>query len=147
MKMLIGSDLSIFDDQQHPTVSLLLRAMNKPINVLTGPDVDIVTLYDLTSLCETDRDDNPYTLPVVTLLYKLAHNIVLNSDYETHMLDPEKFSEYYCAAAYMMADLFIDDNISELNWTCDENIILNSELSKDTLSLENEKEQTSDDID
>ncbi|CAF4368375.1 unnamed protein product, partial [Rotaria sordida] len=63
------------------------------------------------------------------------------------MLDPEKFSEYYCAAAYMMADLFIDDNISELNWTCDENIILNSELSKDTLSLENEKEQTSDDID
>ncbi|CAF4213270.1 unnamed protein product, partial [Rotaria sordida] len=35
MKMLIGSDLSIFDDQQHPTVSLLLRAMNKPINVLT----------------------------------------------------------------------------------------------------------------
>ncbi|CAF4140822.1 unnamed protein product, partial [Rotaria sordida] len=140
MKMLIGSDLPIFDDQQHPAVSLLLRAMNKPINVLTedipyptatkeghiywlfkGPDVDIVTLYDLTSLCETDRDDNPYTLPVVTLLYKLAHNIVLNSDYETHMLDPEKFSEYYCAAAYMMADLFIDDNISELNWTCDEN--------------------------
>ncbi|CAF1273310.1 unnamed protein product [Rotaria sordida] len=147
MKTLIGSDLPIFGDEQHPAVSLRLRAMNKPINVLTGPDVDIVTLYDLTSLCETDRDDNPYTLPVVTLLYKLAHNIVLNSDYETHMLDPEKFSEYYCAAAYMMADLFIDDNISELNWTCDENIILNSELSKDTLSLENEKEQTSDDID
>ncbi|CAF4256162.1 unnamed protein product [Rotaria sordida] len=34
----------------------------------------------------------------------------------------------------MMTDLFIDDNISELNWTCDENTILNSELSKDTLS-------------
>ncbi|CAF3830016.1 unnamed protein product [Rotaria sp. Silwood1] len=93
----------------------------------------------------------------------MAHNIVLSSDYETclkefgtirtlfkhclAMLDPEKFSEHYCAAAHMMADLFIDDNISELNWTCDENTIFNSELSKDTLSFENEKEQTSDDMD
>ncbi|CAF1159902.1 unnamed protein product [Rotaria sordida] len=232
MKMLIGSDLPIFGDEQHPAVSLRLRDMNKPINVLTGidcwldnlmcnvpelamcyhvdgivqsyeiiktedipyregcqfppgvirdlatnllsflkanatkeghtywlfkgPDDDIVKLYDLTSLCETDRDDNPYTLPVATLLYKMAHNIVLNSDYETRlkesgtirtllkhcldMLDSEKFPEYYCAAAYMMADLFIDDNISERNWTFDENDISDSELFKDTLSFENEKE-------
>ena len=89
-------------------------------------------LYDLTSLCETDRDDNPYTLPVASLLYKMAHNIVLKSDHETRlkesgtirtllkhcldMLDPEKFPEYHCAAAYMMADLFIDDSISEQSW-------------------------------
>ncbi len=56
MKMLIGSDLPIFGDEQHPAVSLRLRYfksqshqilifnclifrdMNKPINVLTGID-------------------------------------------------------------------------------------------------------------
>ncbi|CAF3836135.1 unnamed protein product, partial [Rotaria sp. Silwood1] len=56
------------------------------------------------------------------------------------MLDPEKFPEYYCAAAYMMSDLFIDDNITERNWTNDENDISESELFKDTLSFEKEKE-------
>ena len=38
MKMLIGSDLPIFGDEKHPAVSLRLRDMNKPINVLTGID-------------------------------------------------------------------------------------------------------------
>ncbi len=101
----------------------------------------------MTSLCETDRDDNPYTLPVATLLYKMAHNLVLKSDYETRlkesgtirtllkncldMLDPEKFPEYYCAAAYMMSDLFIDDNISDQNWTYDSNDTLDSEGFED----------------
>ena len=104
---------------------------------LLGPDDDIVKLYDLTSLCQTERDDNPYTLPVATLLYKMAHNLVSKSDHETrmkesgtirtllqhclNMLDPEKFPEYHCAAAYMMSDLFIDDNISEQNWPSDDN--------------------------
>jgi len=62
----------------------------------------------------------------------MAHNIILKSDHETRlkesgtirtllkhcldMLDPEKFPEYHCAAAYMMSDLFIDDNISEQSW-------------------------------
>ena len=100
-----------------------------------GPDDDIVKLYDLTSLCATDRSDNPYTLPVATLLYKMAHNMVSKSDHETRskesgtirtllkhcldMLDPEKFPEYHCAAAYMMTDLYIDDNVSEQSWTSD----------------------------
>ncbi len=100
-----------------------------------GPDDDIVKLYDLTSLCDTDRDDNPYTLPVATLFYKMAHNMVSKSDHETRskesgtirtllkhcldMLNPEKFPEYHCAAAYMMSDLYIDDNVSEQSWTSD----------------------------
>ncbi|CAF3360300.1 unnamed protein product [Rotaria socialis] len=49
-----------------------------------GPDDDIVKLYDLTSLCDTTRDDNPYTLPVATLFYKMARNMVSKSDHETH---------------------------------------------------------------
>jgi len=219
MKMLIGSDLPIFGDEQHPAVSLRLRDMNKPINVLTGidcwldnlmcnvpelamcyhvdgiiqsyemiktedipyregchfpptvirdlatnllsflkanatkeghtywlfkgPDDDIVKLYDLSSLCESDQDDNPYTLPVATLLYKMAHNIMSQTDIETRrkesgtirtllkhcleMLDPEKFPEYHCAAAYLMSDLFIDDHINEQNWPNDDTESVQSE--------------------
>ena len=100
-----------------------------------GPDDDIVKLYDLTSLCGSERDGNPYTLPVATLFYKMAHNMVSKSNHETRakesgtirtllkhcldMLDPEKFPEYHCAAAYMMSDLYIDDNVSEQSWTSD----------------------------
>ena len=100
-----------------------------------GPDDDIVKLYDLTCLCDTNRDDNPYTLPVATLFYKMAQNMLTKSDHETRskesgtirtllkhcldMLNPEKFPEYHCAAAYMMSDLYIDDNVSEQSWTSD----------------------------
>jgi hypothetical protein len=86
----------------------------------------------------------------------MAHNLVLKSDYETRlkesgtirtllkhcldMLDPEKFPEYYCAAAYMMSDLFIDDNISEQNWIYDGNEvsdsdIFNNDVKKNILSF------------
>jgi hypothetical protein len=85
----------------------------------------------------------------------MAHNLILKSDYETRlkesgtirtllkhcldMLDPEKCPEYYCAAAYMMSDLFIDDNINEHNWIFDGNDILDSEGFKDDV-FEKEKE-------
>ncbi|CAF1342793.1 unnamed protein product [Adineta steineri] len=232
MKMLIGSDLPIFGDEQHPAVSLRLRDMNKPINVLTGidcwldnlmcnvpelamcyhvdgivqsyeivktedipyregcefhpnvirdlatnllsflkanatkeghtywlfkgPDDDIVKLYDLTSLCETNRDDNPYTLPVATLFYKMALNMVSKSDHETRskesgtirtllkhcldMLNPEKFPEYHCAAAYMMSDLYIDDNVSEQSWTSDESDIEDPDPLEDDLPYEQDND-------
>ncbi|CAF0785040.1 unnamed protein product [Didymodactylos carnosus] len=232
IKMLIGSDLPIFGDEQHPAVSLRLRDMHKPINVLTGidywldnlmcnvpelamcyhldgivqsyeliktedipyregsnfpptvirdlatnllsflksnatkeghtywlfkgPDDDIVKLYDLTSLCETNRDDNPYTLPVALLLYKMASNMVTRSDHDTrskesgtirtllkhclNMLDPNKFPEYYCAAAYMMSDLYIDDNVSEQSWTSDGSEVMDPDSLNDDLLFENEKE-------
>jgi len=38
IRMLIGSNLPIFGDEDHPCVSLRLRDMKKPINVLTGLD-------------------------------------------------------------------------------------------------------------
>ncbi|CAM4821998.1 unnamed protein product [Rotaria magnacalcarata] len=232
MKMLIGSDLPIFGDEQHPAVSLRLRDMNKPINVLTGidcwldnlmcnvpelamcyhvdgivqsyeivkteelpyregcefpanvirnlatnllsflkanatkeghtywlfkgPDDDIVKLYDLTSLCDTSRDDNPYTLPVATLLYKMALNMLSKSDHETRskesgtirtllkhcldMLNPEKFPEYHCAAAYMMSDLYIDDNVSEQSWTSDGSDIPDPDSLDDDLPFAEEND-------
>jgi len=38
IRMLIGSNMPIFGDAEHPCVSLRLRDMNKPINILTGMD-------------------------------------------------------------------------------------------------------------
>ena len=38
IRMLIGSDMPIFGDEKHPSVSLRLHDMQKPINVLTGMD-------------------------------------------------------------------------------------------------------------
>jgi hypothetical protein len=84
----------------------------------------------------------------------MAANIVSKSDHETRskesgtirtllkhcldMLNPEKFPEYHCAAAYMMSDLFIDDNVSEQSWTSDGSDIqdpesLDDDVINDTL--------------
>ena len=38
IRMLIGSNMPIFGDPEHPCVSLRLRDMKKPINILTGMD-------------------------------------------------------------------------------------------------------------
>ncbi|CAF3367128.1 unnamed protein product [Rotaria socialis] len=76
-----------------------------------GPDDDIVKLYDLTSLCDTTRDDNPYTLPVATLFYKMARNM-------------------------MMSDLYIDDNVSEQSRTSDGSDIQDPESLNDDLPFE-----------
>ncbi|RWS17013.1 erythroid differentiation-related factor 1-like protein [Dinothrombium tinctorium] len=38
IQMLLGSDMPIFGDSNHPAISLRLRDMKKPINVLTGID-------------------------------------------------------------------------------------------------------------
>ena len=162
MKMLIGSDLPIFGDEQHPAVSLRLRDMNKPINVLTGIDCwldNLMCIVPELAMCyHVDGMIQSYEIikTVASLLYKMAHNLVLNSDYETRlkesstirtllqhcldMLDPEKFPEYYCAAAYMMSDLFIDDNITENKIPIDDEQNSNSNEFNDNLAYENSKE-------
>jgi hypothetical protein len=77
----------------------------------------------------------------------MAHNMVSKSDHETRskesgtirtllqhcldMLNPEKFPEYHCAAAYMMSDLYIDDNVSEQSWTSDGSDIQDPDSLKD----------------
>nr|CAD7428418.1 unnamed protein product [Timema monikensis] len=159
IQMLIGTDMPIFGGQTHPCISLRLRDMSKPINVLTGidywldnlmcnvPEVvmcyhldgivqkyeliktedlphledskfspkvirdvaqnilsflksnatkaghtywlfkgkddDVVKLYDLTSLCTDvmkDKDENPFTVPVAMLLYRVARNMKHSSE-------------------------------------------------------------------
>ncbi|CAF3779277.1 unnamed protein product [Rotaria sp. Silwood1] len=74
---------------------------------------------------------NRYALLVVTLFYKMAHNMISKSDDETHskesrtihtllkhcldILYLEKFLAYDYGAAYMISDLYIDDNALRSN--------------------------------
>ncbi|CAF4435001.1 unnamed protein product, partial [Adineta steineri] len=56
------------------------------------------------------------------------------------MLDPEKIPEYHCAAAYMMSDLYIDDNINEQSWMFNGNEASESDLLNDDFIFEGEKD-------
>ncbi|KAH0944645.1 hypothetical protein HN011_004591 [Eciton burchellii] len=199
IQMLIGTDMPIFGGQTHPCISLRLRDMSKPINVLTGidywldnlmcnvPEVvmcyhldgivqkyeliktedlpnlddskfspkvirdvaqnilsflknnatkaghtywlfkgendDVVKLYDLTSLCSDvseDKGQNPFTVPVAMLLYRVARNMKYSSDYHRHqgtirmllkscvqLLIKEKYPQIVTSAHFMLSDLYI----------------------------------------
>jgi hypothetical protein len=57
--------------------------------VFTGHDDDIVKLYDLTTLCSNlmdDVQDNPFTVPVGVLLYRVARNMHHNSPQKSNVI-------------------------------------------------------------
>lgn len=198
IQMLIGTDIPIFGGGTHPCISLRLRDMTSPINVLTGidywldnlmsnvPEVvmcyhlngivqkyelvktedlpylenskfspsvirdiaqnilsflksnatkpghtywlfkskddDVVKLYDLTSLCGDEgqnRDQNPFTVPVAMLLYRVARNMKHTSGRKqpgtirmllkhcVQLLSKEKYPQIVTSSHYMMSDLFV----------------------------------------
>ncbi|XP_072545526.1 erythroid differentiation-related factor 1 isoform X2 [Salminus brasiliensis] len=91
---------------------------------------DIVKLYDLTTLCEEapeEKCQNPFTLPVAVLLYKVASNMMLKKTqnrkhYGTirtlllncvKLLDKEKHPQIIASAHYMLSELFQLDDSSE----------------------------------
>lgn len=48
-----------------------------------GKDEEVVKLYDLTSLCSEgliEKGQNPFTVPVAMLLYRVARNMKHNSN-------------------------------------------------------------------
>lgn len=84
---------------------------------------DIVKLYDLTTLCEEAEEEkcqNPFTLPVAVLLYKVASNLMLKGrqnrkHYGTirtlllncvKLLDHERHPQIIASAHYMLSELF-----------------------------------------
>uniref|UniRef100_A0A6J0TF79 Erythroid differentiation-related factor 1 isoform X1 n=1 Tax=Pogona vitticeps TaxID=103695 RepID=A0A6J0TF79_9SAUR len=83
---------------------------------------DIVKLYDLTTLCEETEDkyQNPFTMPVAILLYKVACNMMLKKNqnrkhYGTirtlllncvKLLDKGKHPQIIASANYMLSELF-----------------------------------------
>ncbi|XP_060097422.1 erythroid differentiation-related factor 1 [Heteronotia binoei] len=83
---------------------------------------DIVKLYDLTTLCEETEDkyQNPFTMPVAVLLYKVACNMMLKKNqnrkhYGTirtlllncvKLLDKGRHPQIIASANYMLSELF-----------------------------------------
>ncbi|XP_017656816.1 erythroid differentiation-related factor 1 isoform X2 [Nannospalax galili] len=83
---------------------------------------DIVKLYDLTTLCEETEDkyQNPFTMPVAVLLYKVACNMMMKKNqnrkhYGTirtlllncvKLLDKSRHPQIIASANYMLSELF-----------------------------------------
>ncbi|XP_074088294.1 erythroid differentiation-related factor 1 isoform X4 [Macrotis lagotis] len=83
---------------------------------------DIVKLYDLTTLCEETEDkyQNPFTVPVAILLYKVACNMMVKKNqnkkhYGTirtlllnclKLLDKGRHPQIIASANYMLSELF-----------------------------------------
>lgn len=218
IRMLIGTDMAIFGGNSRPCISLRLRDMRQPINVLTGidywldnlmcnvpevvmcyhldglvqkyeiiktedlPDLedskfspkvirnvaqnilsflkqnatksghtywlfkgrndDVVKLYDLTSLCAnegfesaemspeqpsssdsaTGKDENPFTVPVAMLLYRVARNMKNSAERINcrqagsikallenciKLLPKEKYPQIVTSSYYLLSDLHI----------------------------------------
>lgn len=90
-----------------------------------GKDEEVVKLYDLTSLCsETDVDNgqNPFTIPVAMLLYRVARNMKHSTDRIQpgtirmllknclKLLPEEKYPEIVTSSLYMLSDLYVPAN-------------------------------------
>lgn len=88
-----------------------------------GKDDDIVKLYDLTSLCTDVMDEkgqNPFTVPVAMLLYRVARNMKHSADGRRQqgtirmllknclaLLVKEKYPQIVTSAHYMLSDLYV----------------------------------------
>ncbi|XP_076758545.1 erythroid differentiation-related factor 1 [Xylocopa sonorina] len=235
IQMLIGTDMPIFGGQTHPCISLRLRDMTKPINVLTGidywldnlmcnvPEVvmcyhldgivqkyeliktedlpnldhskfspkvirdvaqnilsflknnatkaghtywlfkgkddDVVKLYDLTSLCHDLSDEkgqNPFTVPVAMLLYRVARNMKYSSDYHRQqgtirmllknciqLLTKEKYPQIVTSAHFMLSDLYIPSDTDPASPGLSDQSDEEDTQSESSTNHENEKEEES----
>ncbi|XP_043265831.1 erythroid differentiation-related factor 1 [Colletes gigas] len=233
IQMLIGTDMPIFGGQTHPCISLRLRDMMKPINVLTGidywldnlmcnvPEVvmcyhldgivqkyeliktedlpnldhskfspkvikdvaqnilsflknnatkaghtywlfkgkddDVVKLYDLTSLCHDVSDEkgqNPFTVPVAMLLYRVARNMKYSSDYHrqqgtirmllkncVQLLAKEKYPQIVTSAHFMLSDLYIPSDTNPASPGLSDQSDEEDTQSESSTNHENEKDE------
>ncbi|XP_026085960.1 erythroid differentiation-related factor 1-like isoform X1 [Carassius auratus] len=119
---------------------------------------DIVKLYDLTTLCEEAAEEkcqNPFTLPVAVLLYKVASNMILKKSQNRKnygiirtlllncikLLDEERHPQIIASAHYMLAELFQLDDVSEDEGNGES---LRGGGSEDSYSDEEEEEEEED---
>ncbi|CAB3360999.1 Hypothetical predicted protein [Cloeon dipterum] len=86
-----------------------------------GKNEDVVKLYDLSSLCESDTesgDGNPFTVPVAMLLYNVARKMKKQNSKQhggirvllehcISLLDREKYPKIVTSAHYMLSDLYV----------------------------------------
>ncbi|XP_030632021.1 erythroid differentiation-related factor 1 [Chanos chanos] len=119
---------------------------------------DVVKLYDLTTLCEEATEEkcqNPFTLPVAVLLYKVASNMMMKkSQNRKHygtirtlllncvkLLDEERHPQIIASANYMLSELFQLDESSEEE---DRGESLRGGGSEDSYSEDEEEEEEDD---
>ncbi|XP_061171381.1 erythroid differentiation-related factor 1-like [Saccostrea echinata] len=93
-----------------------------------GVDDDVVKLYDLTSLADSQEDQsNPFTVPLGRLLYRVACNMWRNGNKSRRrirlllencllLLDEEKHSQICTSAHYLLSDVVVPDAIIEDGW-------------------------------
>ncbi|XP_058882199.1 erythroid differentiation-related factor 1 isoform X3 [Acipenser ruthenus] len=115
---------------------------------------DIVKLYDLTTLCEDTTEEkyqNPFTLPVAVLLYKVASNMMMKKGqnkkhYGTirtlllncvKLLDQERHPQIVASANFMLSELFQLDEPQK----GEDGESLPSGNSEDSYSEEEEEEE------
>ncbi|CAH1782614.1 unnamed protein product [Owenia fusiformis] len=94
-----------------------------------GSNDDVVKLYDLTTLCADNMDgptDNPFSIPVGILLYRVARNLSKTSGKKKSgtirtllknclmLLDKEEHAQVVTSANYLMSDLYVPDDISSV---------------------------------
>uniref|UniRef100_A0A3B3VI24 Erythroid differentiation regulatory factor 1 n=1 Tax=Poecilia latipinna TaxID=48699 RepID=A0A3B3VI24_9TELE len=121
---------------------------------------DIVKLYDLTTLCEEAEEEkcqNPFTLPVAVLLYRVASNLMLKASQNrkhygkirtlllncVKLLDLEKHPQIIASAYYMLSELFQLDELPDE----DGGESLRAGGSEDSYSDEDREEEEGDDDD
>ncbi|KAK1164404.1 erythroid differentiation-related factor 1-like isoform X1 [Acipenser oxyrinchus oxyrinchus] len=121
---------------------------------------DIVKLYDLTTLCEDTTEEkyqNPFTLPVAVLLYKVASNMMMKKGqnkkhYGTirtlllnciKLLDQERHPQIVASANFMLSELFQLDEPQK----GEDGESLPSGNSEDSYSEEEEEEELPEDSD
>uniref|UniRef100_A0A3P8SC75 Erythroid differentiation regulatory factor 1 n=1 Tax=Amphiprion percula TaxID=161767 RepID=A0A3P8SC75_AMPPE len=119
---------------------------------------DIVKLYDLTTLCEEAEEEkcqNPFTLPVAVLLYRVASNLMLKArqnrkHYGTirtlllncvKLLDQERHPQIIASAHYMLSELFQLDEPPE-----EDGESLRAGGSEDSYSDEDRDEEEEEDL-
>ncbi|XP_061601492.1 erythroid differentiation-related factor 1 [Cololabis saira] len=120
---------------------------------------DIVKLYDLTTLCEEAEEEkcqNPFTLPVAVLLYKVASSLMLKArqnrkHYGTirtlllncvKLLDQERHPQIIASAYYILSELFQLDEPPEE----DGEESLRAGGSEDSYSDEDREEEEDEDL-
>lgn len=87
-----------------------------------GKNEEVVKLYDLTSLCSEKylhKGQNPFTVPVAMLLYRVARNMKHSPDRRQpgtirmllknciKLLPEEKYPEIVTSSHYMLSDLYV----------------------------------------
>lgn len=114
-------------------------------------------LYDLTSLCNDvseEKGQNPFTVPVAMLLYRVARNMKYSSDYRRQqgpirmllknciqLLAKEKYPQIVTSAHFMLADLYVPSDTDPANPGLSDQSDEEDIHSEYNMNHENEKEE------